>query len=97
MTFCILGATIYTVKKELKLTPSELMRPKAPKAGKRVFLEKIKFIWNNLSFTYKVTIRNMFRYKKRFLMTIIGIAGCTSLIVAGFGLRDAVSSMIPIQ
>lgn len=97
MTFCILGATIYTVKKELKLTPSELMRPKAPKAGKRVFLEKIKFIWNNLSFTYKVTIRNMFRYKKRFLMTVIGIAGCTALIVAGYGLKDSITGMMEFQ
>lgn len=73
------------------------MRPKAPKPGKRVFLEKIPFIWSRLNFTKKVTARNIFRYKKRFLMTIIGVAGSTALIIAGFGLRDAISMMIPIQ
>lgn len=73
------------------------MRPKAPKPGKRVFLEKIPFIWSKLNFTKKVTARNIFRYKKRFLMTIIGVAGSTALIIAGFGLRDAISMMIPIQ
>lgn len=95
--FCTVGATIYSCLKALVHTPASLMRPKAPKPGKRVFLEKIPFIWKHLNFTKKVTARNIFRYKKRFLMTIIGIAGCTSLIVAGFGLRDAVSDMIPSQ
>ena len=94
---CTVGATIYSSIKLLNSTPAKLMRPKAPKIGKRVFLEKIKFIWTKLKFTQKVTVRNIFRYKKRFLMTIIGIAGCTSLIVAGFGLRDSISSMIPAQ
>ena len=94
---CTVGATIYSCAKTLASTPANLMRPKAPKPGKRVFLEKIPFIWSKLNFTQKVTVRNIFRYKKRFLMTIIGIAGCTSLIIAGFGLRDAISSMIPSQ
>ena len=94
---CIIGATLFAILKELKSTPSVLMRPKAPKNGKRVFLEKIPFIWKKLSFTNKVTIRNMFRYKKRFLMTIIGIAGCTSLIFSGFGLKDSVTKLLPSQ
>lgn len=94
---CTVGATIYSCARTLASTPASLMRPKAPKPGKRVFLEKIPFIWSKLNFTQKVTLRNIFRYKKRFLMTIIGIAGCTSLIIAGFGLRDAIGSMIPSQ
>ncbi len=96
-SICTVGATLYSCIRALASTPATLMRPKAPKPGKRVLLEKIPFIWKHLNFTQKVTLRNLFRYKKRFLMTIIGIAGCTSLIVAGFGLRDAVSSMIPVQ
>lgn len=94
---CTVGATICSCIKILLKTPANLMRPKAPKIGKRVLLEKIPFIWKHLSFIQKVTARNIFRYKKRFLMTIIGVAGCTSLIIAGFGLRDAVSNMIPSQ
>ena len=94
---CTVGATIYSCVKSLANTPANLMRPKAPKPGKRVLIEKMPFIWNHLNFIRKVTARNLFRYKKRFLMTIIGVAGCTSLIVAGFGLRDAVSDMIPAQ
>lgn len=96
-TACTCGATIYACINELKETPASLMRPKSPKMGKRVFLEKIPFIWSRLKFSQKVTVRNLFRYKKRFLMTIIGICGCTSLIVAGFGLRDSISYMIPSQ
>ncbi len=94
---CTVGATIFSCSKELSSTPAMLMRPKAPKQGKRVLLERIPFIWSRLKFTHKVTVRNIFRYKKRFLMTIVGIMGCTSLIVAGFALRDAVSNMIPSQ
>lgn len=94
---CIVGATIYTANKELKSTPAEMMRPKSPKPGKRVLLEKIPFIWNKLSFTQKVTVRNMFRYKKKFLMTVIGICGCTALIVAGFGLKDSISGIMDFQ
>lgn len=94
---CTCGATIYTAIKDLRLEPAKLMLPKAPKAGKRIFLERITFIWSKMKFTQKVTARNVFRYKKRFLMTIIGVCGCTSLIIAGFGLRDAISDMIPSQ
>ena len=94
---CTVGATIYTCANVLRHKPATLMRPKSPKPGKRVLLEKITFIWKKLSFTAKVTARNVFRYKKRFLMTIIGVCGCTSLIIAGFALRDSISSMIPNQ
>ena len=94
---CIVGATIYSVVRELRQMPAILMRPKAPKIGKRVLLEKIPFIWKRLSFSRKVTIRNIFRYKKRFLMTIIGILGCTALILTGFGLRDSISRIMPDQ
>lgn len=73
------------------------MRPKAPKSGNRVILEKITFIWNKLNFSQKVTVRNIFRYKKRFIMTIIGIFGCTSLIVTGFGIKDSIKVILPNQ
>ncbi|MBC8569722.1 FtsX-like permease family protein [Zongyangia hominis] len=79
--------------KELMENPAALMRPKAPKAGKRVLLERWTFVWSKLSFTYKVTLRNIFRYKKRVLMTIVGVAGCTALILTGFGLQYAISSI----
>ncbi len=94
---CIIGATIYSTVKELKEQPAILMRPKSPKLGKRVLLERINIIWKRLSFSRKVTIRNIFRYKKRFMMTIIGILGCTSLILAGFGLKDSIGSLMPNQ
>ena len=94
---CIVGATLYAILKELKDTPATLLRPKAPKLGKRVLLERITPIWKRLNFSQKVTIRNIFRYKKRFLMTIIGIFGCTSLILAGFGLKDSISKILPYQ
>ncbi len=97
ISVCIVGATIYTALKELKNTPSVLMRPKAPKSGNRVFLEKIPFIWKRLNFSNKVTVRNLFRYKKRFYMTIIGILGCTALILTGFGIKDSVSKILPNQ
>lgn len=94
---CIIGATIYSTVKELKEQSAILMRPKSPKLGKRVLLERINIIWKRLSFSRKVTIRNIFRYKKRFMMTIIGILGCTSLILAGFGLKDSIGSLMPNQ
>ena len=94
---CILGATLYTIQKELKEVPAALMRPKAPKSGNRVLLEKIPFIWKKLNFIQKVTIRNLFRYKKRFLMTVIGILGCTALILTGFGIKDSVGRLVPDQ
>ena len=87
---CIGGATIIVAYKELKEMPAVLMRPKAPKNGKKILLEKVTFIWNKLNFSKKVTIRNIFRYKKRAIMTIIGIAGCTGLMLTGFGIRDSI-------
>lgn len=97
ISLCIVGATVYASIKELIQLPAVLMRPKAPKMGKRVLLERFPFIWKKLSFSNKVTVRNIFRYKKRFLMTIIGIFGCTSLMVAGFGLKDSIGSILPSQ
>ena len=97
ISICIIGATIYSSLKELKSSPAQLMRPKAPKAGNRVLLERITIIWKHLNFSQKVTIRNIFRYKKRVLMTIIGILGCTSLIVTGFGLKDSIKAILPNQ
>lgn len=94
---CTVIATLFACYRELKEAPATLMRPKSPKAGKRVLLERIGFIWKRLTFTRKVTVRNVFRYKKRFLMTITGIAGCTGLIIAGFGLRDCITGMVPGQ
>lgn len=90
-------AAFLACRKELASVPSVLMRPKPPKAGKRVFLENIDFIWKNLSFTSKVTVRNLFRNKKRFLVTVVGIAGCTALLLAAFGLRDSISGVIDNQ
>lgn len=93
-SLCIIGASIYTVLKIVGDTPAELMRPKAPKAGKKILLERIPFIWKHLSFSRKVTVRNIFRYKKRVIMTIVGIAGSTALILTGFGVKDAISDIL---
>lgn len=87
---CIGGATILVAWKELKQMPAVLMRPKPPKNGKRILLERFTFIWNRFNFSQKVTIRNIFRYKKRAIMTIVGIAGCTGLMLTGFGIKDSV-------
>lgn len=87
---CIGGATIIVAYNELKEMPSVLMRPKSPKMGKKIILERIKFVWKRMNFSKKVTARNIFRYKKRAIMTIVGIAGCTGLMLTGFGLRDSV-------
>lgn len=96
-----IGSTVLAAylacRKELKAVPSVLMRPKPPKAGKRVFLENINFIWSRLNFTSKVTVRNLFRNKKRFMVTVIGIAGCTALLLSACGLRDAISGVIDNQ
>lgn len=94
---CTVGATIYACTKTLKEVPSSLLRPKAPTVGKRVWLEYIPFIWKRLKFSSKVTVRNVFRYKKRMFMTILGIAGCTGLILAGFGLKDCITNLVPNQ
>lgn len=90
-------SSVLACYKELLETPATLMRPKAPKEGKRIFFERIDFIWNKLSFIGKVTIRNIFRYKKRFLMTVFGIAGCTALIVTGFGIKDSIKTIVDKQ
>lgn len=89
----LVGSTVFTCHKVLSEQPAEMIRPKAPEPGKRVFLEKIKFIWNRLPFLHKVSIRNCFRYKKRFFMMLMGIAGCTALLVIGFGIQDSISSI----
>lgn len=95
--FCIVGVTIWVVNHELKAKPATLLLPKSPKGGSRIFLERITFIWKHISFTYKVTARNIFRYKQRMLMTIFGVAGCTALLISGFGLRDSMSEMLQRQ
>lgn len=94
---CTIFATVIVCIKSLREHPSELMRPKAIKSGKRILLERISFIWKKLDFNHKVTMRNVFRYKKRMLMTIIGVSGCTGLIIAGFGLRDCLGGMVSSQ
>ena len=94
---CILLVTIFACVNSLKECPARLMRPRAPKAGKRVFLERITPLWSRMKFTHKVTARNLIRYKKRFFMTVIGIAGCTGLLVTGFGLRDSISEIVGKQ
>ena len=94
---CTVGATLWAMLATARETPAALMRPKAPKAGKRILLEHIPFIWKHLRFSAKVSCRNLFRYKKRFFMTVIGIAGCTALMIAGLGLRTSIFSIIDIQ
>ena len=91
------GITAYVVHNIVKDTPASLMRPVAPKKVKEIFIEKIPFLWNALSFTSKITARNIFRYKSRFLMTIAGIAGCCGLLILGFGIRDSISDVLVIQ
>ncbi|MBO7701746.1 MAG: FtsX-like permease family protein [Eggerthellaceae bacterium] len=90
-------ATWASVAATLREKPAALMLPRAPKAGKRILLERIAPLWQRLSFTWKVTCRNLFRYKKRFIMTVIGIAGCTALLLTGLGLHDAINDIIDIQ
>ena len=97
MTAAIALTVFFSCKKVLAEAPAELMRPKAPKAGKRVLIEKIGFIWNNIGFFGKVTGRNLFRYKRRMFMTVVGIAGCTALSLTGFGLKDSVSDIVDLQ
>ena len=86
---CTVGATLFACLATLMATPANLMRPRAPKPGKRVLLEYITPLWKRMSFNWKITTRNLLRYQKRFWMTIVGIGGCTALIIAGFGLRDS--------
>ncbi len=93
----MIGVTIVACHKELKETPAFLLRPKPPKTGKRVILERVTVLWEKLNFTWKTTIRNLFRYKKRVIMTVTGIAGCTALLVTGLGLNDSINTISKLQ
>lgn len=92
-----IGAALMSTIHELRATPAVLMQPRAPKPGKRIFLERIQPLWSRLSFSQKVTARNIFRYKKRFYMTVLGISGCTALLITGFGLRDSINDIMGKQ
>lgn len=94
---CTMGATLFSCYKELREQAAELMRPPAPKKGKRVFLEKIPSLWSQFNFIWKATIRNLLRYKKRFFMTVFGIGGCMALLLVGFGLRDSIVDIAKLQ
>lgn len=94
---CSMGTTYFACKNELRGMPAELIRPKAPAAGKRILLERVGFIWKRMKFLHKVTARNVFRFKKRMFMMIIGIAGCTALVLTGLGIRDSVSNLAEFQ
>lgn len=94
---CTLAATFSACRRELRAVPAELMRPPAPKQGKRVLLEYLPFLWKPLSFSWKSTVRNLLRYKKRFLMTVIGIGGCMGLLLVGYGLRDSIMDVALLQ
>ena len=94
---CSVGATWFSVRRELHLAPAQLLRPAAPKAGKRILLERIRPLWRRMPFMRKLTIRNIFRYKKRLVMMVIGIGGCTALLVTGMGIRDSISDVVNYQ
>lgn len=94
---CSMGAAYFSCRHELYSVPANLIRPKAPKNGKRIFLERITFIWRRLKFLHKVSIRNIIRYKKRFFMMILGISGCTALLLTGFGIKDSVANVADMQ
>ena len=93
----MISVTFIAANRNFLLMPANLLRPEAPKKGKKVFLEKIKLLWNHLSFTWKVTVRNLFRYKKRIIMTLIGISGCTALLLTGFGIQDSIGTLMDKQ
>lgn len=95
--FSTMFVSYIACRKEMRSVPAQLMRPRAPKSGKRILLERMSFIWKHLNFTSKVTARNIFRNKKRFIMTLIGIAGCTALLLTGFGLSDSINAIITTQ
>ncbi|MDD6572993.1 MAG: hypothetical protein PUF12_11480 [Thermoflexaceae bacterium] len=96
-TVGIVGATYLSCRVEMVQMPAVLMRPKAPRSGSRVFLEYITPVWKRLSFLNKVTVRNLFRYKKRLFMTVLGIMGCTALLICGFTVKDSVTELLPSQ
>lgn len=95
--FCTLGATWAVCRHSLKEKTAKLMTPRSPKAGKRIMLERVGVLWNRISFSHKATFRNIFRYKKHMLMTIIGVAGCTALMVAGLGIHDSLTKLVNTQ
>lgn len=94
---CSMGAAYFSCRYELYSVPANLIRPKAPKSGKRIFLERVTFIWGRMKFLHKVSVRNLFRYKKRFFMMILGISGCTALLVTGYGVKDSVTNIADMQ
>ena len=94
---CSMGATWVSIAADFKVPPAELIRPKTPPAGRRILLERIRPLWNRISFLYKVSIRNIFRDKKRFLMMVIGVSGCTALLIAGIGIRATISKVADYQ
>ena len=94
---CSMGATWVSIAADFRVPPAELIRPKTPPAGKRILLERIRPLWNRISFLYKVSIRNIFRDKKRFLMMVIGVSGCTALLIAGIGIRATISKIADYQ
>lgn len=95
--FCTVGISMIVLRVDLMSSPATLLRPKAPKAGKTILLERIQPLWRRLNFNQKVTMRNLFRYKSRMFMTVFGIAGCTAMILTGFGLKNSISDIVPIQ
>ncbi len=94
---CSVGTTYLACRNELRCMPAELIRPKAPAAGKRILMERITPIWKRMKFLHKITTRNVFRFKKRMIMMVMGIAGCTALVMAGFGIKDSVSNIAEFQ
>jgi len=94
---CSVGTTYFACKNELRCMPAKLIRPKTPAAGKRILMEKITPLWSRMKFLHKITTRNVFRFKKRMIMMVMGIAGCTALVMAGFGLKDSVSNIAEFQ
>lgn len=97
MILAIAATVFFSCNKALQESPASLMRPKAPKAGKRVLIERIPLLWNHMNFFAKVSGRNLFRYKRRMIMTVVGIAGCTALSLTGFGLKDSISDIVDLQ
>ena len=94
---CALGATYLVCRRDLKESAAELIRPKSPPAGKRILLERVKFLWKRVKFLHKVSIRNILRYKKRMVMMILGVGGCTALLLTGFGIRDSIQHILDSQ
>lgn len=94
---CSVGVTLFGISKELRSVPAELIRPRAPKNGRRIFFERITFVWKRLPFLHKVSLRNVVRYRRRFLMMVIGIAGCTALLITGHGIRDSIVTVPEAQ